>query len=62
MGLLGDFAKGFLIVMVIVWILAIISLALIRQFALAILLLIGFIIPLSFITYEYWKSRKKGNG
>lgn len=62
MGLIGDFAKGFLIVMVVVWILAIISLVLIRQFALAILLLIGLIIPLSFITYEYWKNRKKGNG
>jgi membrane protein implicated in regulation of membrane protease activity len=59
MGLLGDFAKGFVIMTVAFWVIAIIWQIAIGQIALAMLLLIGLIIPLSMITYEYLKNRKK---
>jgi len=59
MGLLGDFAKGFVIMTVAFWVIAIIGQIAIGQIALAMLLLIGLIIPLSMITYEYLKNRKK---
>ena len=59
MGLLGDFAKGFLIMTVVFWIFAIIEFIYIKQIALALLFLIGLIIPLSMIAYEYLKNRKK---
>ena len=59
MGLIGDFAKGFLIMTVIFWIFAIIEFIVMKQIALAVLFLIGLIIPLSMIGYEYVKNRKK---
>jgi hypothetical protein len=59
MGFLGDFAKGFVIMTVAFWVIAIIVQIAIGQIALAMLLLIGLIIPLSMITYEYLKNRKK---
>jgi hypothetical protein len=59
MGLLGDFAKGFVIMTVAFWVITIIWQIAIGQIALAMLLLIGLIIPLSMITYEYLKNRKK---
>jgi len=58
MGLLGDFAKGFVIMTVVFWIFAIIEFIYITQIALALLFLIGLIIPLSIIGYEYLKNRK----
>ena len=60
MGLIGDFAKGFLILTIVLWIFTIIELVFIRQTALALLLLVGFTIPLSIVGYEYLKNRKKG--
>ena len=59
MGLLGDFAKGFVIMTVVFWIFAIIELIYIKQIALGLLLLIGLIIPLSMIAFEYLSNRKK---
>jgi hypothetical protein len=59
MVLLGDFAKGFVIMTVVFWIFAIIELIYIKQIALGLLLLIGLIIPLSMIAFEYLMNRKK---
>ena len=59
MGLLGDFAKGFVIMTVVFWIFAIIEFICIRQVVLALLFLVGLIIPLSLIAFEYLKNRKK---
>jgi len=59
MGLPGDFAKGFLIMTVVFWIFAIIELICMKLIALALLFLVGLIIPLSMIAFEYLKNRKK---
>ena len=61
MGLLGDFAKGFVIMTVVFWIFAIIELICIKQIALAMIFLIGLIIPLSMIGFEYLRNRKREN-
>ena len=58
MGLLGNFAKGFLIMTVAFWIFAIIELTYMKQLFLATLLFIGLLISLSMIVYEYLKNRK----
>ena len=60
MGFLGDTAKGILILAVVIWVFAIFEFIKTNQIALAILFLIGFLIPLSMIAYAYWKNRKKG--
>ena len=59
MGLLGDFAKGFVIMTVVFWIFLIIEFIIMKQTAIAMLFLISLIIPLSMIGYEYLKNRKK---
>jgi len=59
MGLLGDFAKGFVIMTVVFWIVGIIAFITLKQFALAILSFLVLLIPLSAIAYEYLKNRKK---
>ena len=59
MGLLGDFGKGFVIMVGALRIFIIIEFVYIKQIALAILLLTGLIIPLSMIGFEYLKDRKK---
>jgi hypothetical protein len=59
MGLLGDFAKGFVIMTVVFWIFAVIEFVYIKQIALAMLFLSGLTILLSMIGYEYLKNRKK---
>jgi hypothetical protein len=59
MGLLGDFAKGFVIMTVVFWIFAVIEFVYIKQIALAMLFLIGLTISLSIIGYEHLKKRKK---
>ncbi len=61
MGFLGDFAKIILYLTVASWILTIIMLFVTGQTGLATLLLVGFIIPLSMVAYEYIKNRKKAN-
>ncbi|MDH5664109.1 MAG: hypothetical protein OEY90_06560 [Candidatus Bathyarchaeota archaeon] len=59
MGLLGDFAKGFVIMTVVFWIFLIINFVFMKKIAFAILLLVGLIIPLSMIGFEYLRNRKK---
>jgi preprotein translocase subunit SecF len=59
MGLIGDFAKGILILTVACWILLIIEFTAMGQTILALLLLIGLTIPSSMIIYEYKKFKKK---
>jgi hypothetical protein len=59
MGLLGDFTKGFVIMVGALWIFIIIEFIAIGQIAIALLLLLTLMIPLSMITFEYLKNRKK---
>lgn len=59
MGLLGDFAKGFVIMTVVFWIFLIIESVYMKKIAFAVLLLVGLIIPLSMIGFEYLRNRKK---
>ena len=59
MGLLGDTAKGVLILAVVIWVFAIFEFIKMNQIALAVLFFIGFIIPLSMIAFTYLKSRKR---
>ena len=59
MGLIGDFARGFLIITVVAWIFAIIEFIAIGQTVMAFLFLATLPIPLSLLTYENWKDRKR---
>ena len=59
MGLLGDFVKGCLIMVGAYWIYLIINFIVIGETGLALLFIVGFIPPLSMITYECLKNRKK---
>ncbi len=59
MGLLGDFSQAILLITVAFWMLSIISLAVTGQTFLAVMLIIGLIIPLSMIAYTYIKNRRK---
>jgi len=59
MGILGDFAKGFVIMTAALWVFLIIEFIIIKQIAIALLFLITLIIPLSMIAFEYLKNRKK---
>jgi hypothetical protein len=59
MGLIGDFAKGILILTVACWILLIIEFTAIGQTILALLPLVGLLIISSLMIYEYKKSKKK---
>ena len=61
MGLLGDFTKGFVIFTGMLWILAIIGSFSTGQTAIALLLLVVLIIPVSVIAWEYLKNRKRNN-
>ena len=58
MGLLGDFSKGFIIMSVAIWILAIFVNIAIGQMWMVLLLLV-LLIPISMITFEYLKNKKK---
>ena len=59
MTLLGDFAKGFLLLTVVIWIFAIAGAFITGYTGLALLLTLGFIVPLSMIVYEYFQNQKK---
>jgi len=61
MGLLGDFAKGFLILTLVLWGFAIIGLLVIGQILFAMLLFLVLMIPFSTVIYEYLKNRRKVN-
>jgi hypothetical protein len=59
MGLVGDFAKGFLILTVAFWIFLMVEFAVMGQLAIALLLFLAFLIPIGIIAYWYWKDRKR---
>ena len=56
MGVLGDVSKGFLIFAVGVWVFLILQFIVTNQIAFALLLLVGLIIPLSLVAFEYRKN------
>ena len=59
MGVIGGFAKALLVLTIVYWIFSIFVLIFIKQTALALILLIGFIIPLCMVGYPYLKNLKK---
>lgn len=59
MGFIGDLAKLILLTWVVFWLIAMLSFFANGQTALALLFLVGFLIPLSFIAYEYWNYKKQ---
>ncbi len=59
MGLLGDFAKGFVIMIGVFWVFLIIEFIYVKLYAFALLFLITLMIPLSMIAFQYLKNRKK---
>ena len=59
MGLLGDFAKGLVILAGLGCVYAIAIFALMGYTEMALLFLITFMIPVVMIVYEYWKNRRK---
>jgi len=59
MGLLGDFAKGFVIMTVVFWVFLIIEFVVMGQTEMALLFLLSLLIPVSMIVYEYLRYRKK---
>jgi hypothetical protein len=52
----GDVAKGILIFAVIAWVFLILQFTVMNQIAFALLLLVGLIIPLSLVAFEYRKN------
>lgn len=61
-GLLGDFTKGFVIMVGALWVFIIIEFIIIKQIVVALLLLFVLTIPLSMIAYEYLrKSEEREN-
>ncbi len=59
MGLIGNFAKGFLILTVAFWIFLMVEFAVMGQLAVALFLFLGFLIPLGIVVYWYWKDKKR---
>ncbi len=59
MSLLGDFAKGFVIMVGVFWVSLIIEFIAMGQIGMALLFLLTLLIPLSMIAYEHLKNRKK---
>lgn len=59
MGLLGDFAKGFVIMVGVFWVFLIVEFIAMGHSGMALLLFITLLIPLSMIAYEYLRNRKK---
>jgi hypothetical protein len=57
-GLIGSLAKAILLATVVFWIWTIVELIIIGQPALALLLLVGLLIPSSMLAYDYWKQKK----
>jgi len=59
MGLLGDFTKGFAIYTCVLWVFAIIGFLAIGQIAVALLLFLVLMVPISMVVVEYLRNRKK---
>jgi hypothetical protein len=56
MGVSGDVAKGILIFAVAMWVYLILQFIVMNQISFALLLLVGLIIPLSIVAFEYRKN------
>jgi hypothetical protein len=59
MGVLGDVSKGFIVFSVIVGAILIVEFILLDQLAIATLILVGLLIPISFTALEYRKNFRK---
>ncbi len=59
MGLLGDFTKGFVIMIAVFWGFLIIEFIYMKLYAFAVLFLLTLMIPLSVIALDYLKNRKE---
>lgn len=59
MGLLGDFAKGFVIMIGVFSIFIIIQFMAMGQIVVALLFLLALMIPISIMAFEYWRNRKE---
>jgi hypothetical protein len=59
MTLSGDFAKALLLSSVTIWVFALLGAFITGYIGLALLLSVGFILPLSMIAYEHLKNRKQ---
>jgi hypothetical protein len=59
MTLLGNFAKGFLLLTIAIWMSAIAGALITGYTGLALLLAVGFIVPLTMIAYEHFQNRRK---
>lgn len=60
LGFIGDLAKAILITWVAWWIVALLYFTFSGQTGMALLFLIGLLIPLSMIAHEYRQYKKKG--
>ncbi|MBS7608084.1 MAG: hypothetical protein QW734_02355 [Candidatus Bathyarchaeia archaeon] len=58
MGFIGNAVKAILIVTVVCWLYLIIEFVVMEQYALALFLFIGLLIPSFIMLYEYRKSKK----
>lgn len=58
MEFVGDIAKAILILTVVCWLYAIIEFVVMGQYALALFLFIGLLVPSSIVFYGYRKSKK----
>lgn len=58
MGFIGDVAKVILLTWIAFWILAMFSFAAQGRIGMLLLFLVGLLIPLSMIMYDYWKYKK----
>ncbi|MEM3673674.1 MAG: hypothetical protein QW468_05595 [Candidatus Bathyarchaeia archaeon] len=61
MGFIGRFAKAILLLTAACWIFLILEFVAMGQSAVALFLFLGFLIPLSVIVYERWKTRRNPN-
>ncbi|MDH5481559.1 MAG: hypothetical protein OEY22_01575 [Candidatus Bathyarchaeota archaeon] len=59
MGLIGDLAQAILITWIAYWIMAMGAFVVQGQTAMLVLFIVGLVIPLSMIVYEYRKCRKR---
>jgi len=59
MGLLGDFSKGFVIMIGVFSVFAIIGFIVMEQLEIALVFILALMIPVSMIAFEYRKNKKE---
>ena len=59
MGVFGGISKGILVLIVVIWVFLIFEFIEMNLTAIAMFVLIGLIISISIVAFEYWKNRKK---